>query len=158
MQPVANTTSVATGMDDPADSFHEYDNKIAQIARSGYPEMARLRQVTGVGELIALTYVLTLEDPQRFRRNRDVGGYLGLRPKRRDSGASRPPLRITKEGDVYLRMLLFRRSLDILVLMFGTRHSQCRQAGQRRDNQIHSRRSDCRRRRRRGALCCRTAI
>ena len=33
-----------------------------------------------MGELIALTYVLTLEDPQRFRRSRDVGGYLGLRP------------------------------------------------------------------------------
>src|SRR5215467_7585068 len=80
MQPVANTTSVATGMDDPADSFHEYDNKIAQIARSGYPEMARLRQVTGVGELIALTYVLTLEDPQRFRRNRAaVADHQGRR-------------------------------------------------------------------------------
>lgn len=67
--------------------IHEYDNKIAQIARSEYPETARLRQVTGVGELIALTYVLTLEDPQRFRRSQDVGSYLGLRPKRRDSGS-----------------------------------------------------------------------
>jgi len=105
---------LVTAVESLTRQIHEYDNKIAQIARSGYPETARLRQVTGVGELIALTYVLTLEDPQRFRRSRDVGGYLGLRPKRRDSGASRPQLRITKEGDVYLRMLLVQGAQYIL--------------------------------------------
>lgn len=105
---------LVTAVESLTRQIHEYDNKIAQIARSEYPETARLRQVTGVGELIALTYVLTLEDPQRFRRSRDVGGYLGLRPKRRDSGASRPQLRITKEGDVYLRMLLVQGAQYIL--------------------------------------------
>jgi transposase len=105
---------LVTAVESLTRQIHEYDDKIAQIARSGYPETARLRQVTGVGELIALTYVLTLEDPQRFRRSRDVGGYLGLRPKRRDSGASRPQLRITKEGDVYLRMLLVQGAQYIL--------------------------------------------
>ena len=48
--------------------IREYDQKIAQIARTEYPETARLRQVTGVGELIALSYVLTLDDPHRFRQ------------------------------------------------------------------------------------------
>jgi transposase len=105
---------LVTAVESLTRQIHEYDNKIAQIARSEYPETARLRQVTGVGELIALTYVLTLEDPQRFRRSRDVGGYLGLRPKRRDSGASRPQLRITKEGDVYLRTLLVQGAHYIL--------------------------------------------
>jgi transposase len=94
--------------------IHEYDKKVAQIARSEYPETARLRQVSGVGELIALSYVLTLDDPQRFRRSRDVGGFLGLRPKRRDSGQSRPQLRITKEGDSYLRKLLVQGAQYIL--------------------------------------------
>ena len=105
---------LVTAVESLTRQIHEYDNKVAQLARSEYPETARLRQVTGVGELIALTYVLTLEDPQRFRRSRDVGGYLGLRPKRRDSGASRPQLRITKEGDVYLRMLLVQGAQYIL--------------------------------------------
>jgi Transposase IS116/IS110/IS902 family len=40
--------------------------------------VARLEQVKRVGTLIALTYVLTLEDPRRFRKSRDVGCYLGL--------------------------------------------------------------------------------
>jgi transposase len=70
--------------------------------------------VTGVGELIALSYVLTLDDPHRFQRSRDVGGFLELRPKRRDSGESRPQLRITKEGDPYLRKLLVQGAQCIL--------------------------------------------
>jgi hypothetical protein len=40
----------------------------------------RLEQVKGVGTLIALTYLLTLEDPHRFRKSRDVGCYVGLQP------------------------------------------------------------------------------
>jgi transposase len=82
------------------------DQTIEQIARQQYPETARLRQVSGVGDLIALTYVLTVEDPHRFQRSRDVGALLGLRPKRQNSGDSEPELRITKEGDSYLRKLL----------------------------------------------------
>jgi transposase len=84
----------------------ECDKKIEQIAREKYPETARLKQVSGVGTLIALTFILTLEDPARFGKSREVGCYVGLRPKRSSSGESEPQLRITKEGDVYLRKLL----------------------------------------------------
>src|SRR5579863_6881671 len=49
----------------------EYDRRIEQIAKEVHPEVARLKQVKGVGTLIALSYVLTLDDPQRFRRSRD---------------------------------------------------------------------------------------
>jgi len=86
--------------------IHEQDQKVEQIARSEYPETRLLRQVSGVGPLIALTFVLTVEDPDRFAKSRDVGCYVGLRPKRSESGASQPQLRITKEGDLYLRKLL----------------------------------------------------
>lgn len=86
--------------------IHQCDEQIEQIARESYPETARLKQVSGVGTLIALTFVLTLEDPARFRKSREVGCYVGLRPKSRDSGASQPQLGISKEGDVYLRKLL----------------------------------------------------
>ena len=84
----------------------EYDRQIEELAKKEYPEVGRLQQVAGVGTLIALTFVLTLEDPQRFQRSRDVGCYLGLRPRQRESGERAPELRITKEGDRYLRMLL----------------------------------------------------
>jgi transposase len=67
-----------------------------------------------VGALTALTFVLTVEDPHRFRRSRDAGAYFGLRPHRRDSGDSRPQLRITKEGDAYIRKLLVQCAHPIL--------------------------------------------
>ena len=90
------------------------DRMIEQIAREHYPETELLRQVSGVGTLIALTYVLTVDDPWRFRKSRDVGCYVGLRPKRSQSGESQPQLRITKEGDRYLRGLLMQGAHYIL--------------------------------------------
>jgi transposase len=82
------------------------DVKIEQIARTEYPETQLLRQVSGVGTLIALTFILTVEDRERFAKSRDVGCFVGLRPKQSDSGESQPQLRITKEGDMYLRKML----------------------------------------------------
>jgi transposase len=64
--------------------------------------------------LVALTYVLTLEDPRRFRKSRDVGCYVGLQPGRRNSGQSEPQLHISKEGDPYLRTLLVQGAHHIL--------------------------------------------
>jgi transposase len=92
----------------------EYDRRIEQIAKEAHPEVALLKQVKGVGTLIALTYVLTVDDPQRFRRSRDAGCYLGLRPGRRNSGNSQPQLHISKEGDRYLRTLLVQGAHYIL--------------------------------------------
>jgi transposase len=76
--------------------------------------VALLKQVQGVGTLIALTFVLTVEDPHRFRKSRDVGSYVGLRPKRRESGQSRPQFGISKEGDSYLRKLLVQGAHYVL--------------------------------------------
>jgi transposase len=90
------------------------ETKIEQIAREHYPETALLRQVSGVGTLIALTFVLTVEDRDRFQKSRDVGCYVGLRPKRSESGERQPQLRITKEGDVYLRKMLVQGAHSIL--------------------------------------------
>src|ERR1700724_4414110 len=84
----------------------EYDRRIEQIAKEVYPEVALLKQVKGVGTLIGLTYILTLDDPHRFRRSRDAGCFLGWRPGRRNSGMSEPPMHISKEGDAYLRTLM----------------------------------------------------
>ena len=96
------------------EKIKESDAKIEQIARSEYPETELLKQVSGVGTLIALTFVLTVEDRERFQKSRDVGCYVGLRPKRSDSGESHPQLRITKEGDIYLRKMLVQGAHGIL--------------------------------------------
>jgi transposase len=92
----------------------EYDRRIEKIAKQIYPQVAVLREIKGVGPLIALTFVLTLDDPNRFRRSRDVGCFLGLRPGRRNSGMSEPQLHISKEGDRYLRTLLVQGAHYIL--------------------------------------------
>jgi transposase len=92
----------------------EYDRRIEQIAQEVYPEVALLKQVKGVGTLIALTYVLTLDDPYRFQRSRDAGCFLGLRPGRRNSGMSEPQLHISKQADRYLRTLMVQGAHYIL--------------------------------------------
>ena len=58
------------------------EHQLERVATERYPETARLRQPSGVGLLTALCYVLTLEDPGRFRQSRAVGPYLGLCPRR----------------------------------------------------------------------------
>ncbi len=100
-----------------------YDRQIEQIAKKDYPQVSLLQQVKGVGTLIALTYVLTLEDPHRFRRSRDVGCYLGLRPGRRNSGRSQPQLHISKEGDRYLRTLMVQMAPERNLGYFGNGYS-----------------------------------
>jgi transposase len=70
--------------------------------------------VNGVGPLTALRYVLTIEDPRRIERSRNVGAYLGLRPRQRQSGQRDPELRITKAGDRELRCSLVQCAQHIL--------------------------------------------
>ena len=88
-----------------SEQIREYDRQIAEM-EARYPEVKLLKPVYGVGTLIALTYVLTLDDAQRFGHSRDVGPYLGLTRKEHESGASQPELRISKAGDELLRSLL----------------------------------------------------
>lgn len=90
------------------------DCRIEHLATNEYPEAQHLRQVSGVGLITSLCYVLTLEDPSRFANSRAVGPYLGLRPKERDSGERSPQLSISKRGDVMLRRLLVGSAQYIL--------------------------------------------
>lgn len=95
-----------------------YERQIERLSREKYPETELLTQVNGIGHLTALTYVLTLEDPERFSQSRAVGSFLGLRPRQADSGKQEPQLRITKAGDPLLRRLLVN-SAQYLLGHFG---------------------------------------
>ncbi|HXJ95148.1 MAG TPA: IS110 family transposase, partial [Terriglobia bacterium] len=97
-----------------SEQIAEYNGRIEEMAKASYPQTALLKQVKGVGTLIALTFLLTLEDPHRFQKSRDVGCYLGLQPGRRNSGQSEPQMHISKEGDPYLRTLLVQGAQHIL--------------------------------------------
>src|SRR5450755_3228763 len=92
----------------------QYDRTIKRLVETEYPETQALLQVYGVGHLTALTYVLTLGSKELFQRSRDVGCYLGLRPRRSQSGDHDPQLGITHAGNAYLRSLLIECSNHIL--------------------------------------------
>ena len=92
----------------------ECDAELDKLAFKPYPETKLLQQASGVGTLISLAFVLTIDDPHRFAKSRDVGCFVGLRPKRSQSGASNPQLGISKEGDRYLRSLLVQGAQYIL--------------------------------------------
>ena len=106
--PVIDTIGALTA------EIHDMERWIEELAETEYPETELLTQVAGVGTLTALCYMLTLETPERFKRSRDVGPYLGLVPRRHDSGESSPELRITRAGDVLLRKLLVQCAHYIL--------------------------------------------
>jgi len=97
-----------------SDSIQGYDEKIEKLASEKYGHTTLLRQVKGVGPITALAYVLTLENPERFVKSRDVGPYLGLVPKQEDSGESQPQLGISKAGDTMVRRLLVGSAQYIL--------------------------------------------
>jgi transposase len=91
-----------------------YDQKIEALCSERYPQTKLLRRISGVGPLTSLAFILTLENPDRFRRSREVGPAVGLVPRRDQSGDRDPQLRITKTGNSYLRRLLVSSSQYIL--------------------------------------------
>jgi transposase len=87
------------------EQIKQQDKMIERVAKR-YPDVAVVSQPKGVGVLTALVYILTIEDKNRFNKSRMAGGYLGLRPRKNESGNDDPQLRITKTGDPFVRRLL----------------------------------------------------
>jgi transposase len=113
-QPLVETAALLTAQIQAA------DQRIHEIAKR-YPEIALLTAIYGVGELTALTFVLTIENAERFGKSREVGPYLygvfagaGMTPGQAQSGESDPHQPITKEGDRMLRWLLVQCAHTIL--------------------------------------------
>jgi transposase len=96
------------------EQLKEYDKEVKRMCKEAYPETEILRQVNGVGAIVALAFILTLDNPRRFAKSRDVGAYLGLIPRQYESGDSRPQMRITKTGDRMMRALLVQGAQYIL--------------------------------------------
>lgn len=89
------------------------DNRIAELNKA-YPETDVLKQVSGIGPVTALAFILTLEDQHCFKKSRTVGAFLGLAPSRSQSGSQDPLRRISKQGDTMLRALLTQSAQCIL--------------------------------------------
>jgi len=67
----------------------------------------RLMTVPGVGPIVALNFIATVDDAGRFAKAKNVGAYLGLTPRRYQSGEIDYSGRISKRGDGAMRTLLF---------------------------------------------------
>lgn len=82
------------------------DDTIKRKIAPRYPAIERLKQVDGVGTLTALAYALSIGDPNRFKKSRDIGPFVGLCPRKHSSGQSDPQLSITRAGNPFLRRTL----------------------------------------------------
>jgi transposase len=90
------------------------DRRAEQLCEERYPQTRRLRKIRGVGPITSLAFVLTLEDPTRYKNSRSAGAFLGLTPRRDQSGESDKQLPITKAGNGYMRRLLVTSANYIL--------------------------------------------
>jgi len=94
--------------------IRECNRKIAALCADRYVETTLPMQVHGVGPVTSLCFLLTLETPERFKKSRMVGAYVGLTPRQHSSGERDPDLPITKSGDRMLRTLLIQCAHYIL--------------------------------------------
>jgi len=68
----------------------------------------------GVGALVALTYIGVIDDPQRFKKSSSVGAYIGLTPRRFQSGQEDNTGHISRCGNRLLRTYLFEAAGNLL--------------------------------------------
>jgi transposase len=89
------------------------DRHLRSLARSS----ARARQlmtVPAIGVVTSLAFLGTVDDPNRFARAGQVGAYVGLTPRRYQSGAMDYSGRISKCGDALTRGYLFEAAHILL--------------------------------------------
>ena len=98
-----------------------FDRLVRRRARADH-DVRRLMTVPGVGAVIALAYVTTIEDPSRFKRSSSVATYLGLTPRRYQSGEMDRAGHISHCGDAMLRTYLYEAAN--VMLRRSTRPSQ----------------------------------
>jgi transposase len=84
----------------------------------------RLMTIPGVGQLAAVAFVAAIDDPSRIRRSRDVGAYLGLVPRRYQSGEIDYVRSISKCGDRRVRTLLYEAANVMLTRYKGQLNSR----------------------------------
>lgn len=94
--------------------IERFDREIERLSEERYPVVRGLREIAGVGPITALAYVLTVDNPRRFTKSRDVAAYLGLVPRQRQSGERDPQMHISKTGDSLVRRLLVSAAHYIL--------------------------------------------
>jgi transposase len=86
------------------------------------PEVEHLRSIPGIGVLTATALVSFVGEPRRFKSGRHFASYLGLTPRESSSGLKRRLGRISKRGNIYVRMLLIHCGRSALLAAHRTKH------------------------------------
>jgi transposase len=89
------------------------DRQALQRAKTD-PVARRLMTIPTVGVIVALAYIAVVDTPERFRTSTSVGAYLGLTPRRYQSGELDKNGHISKCGDGLLRSYLFQAANAML--------------------------------------------
>jgi transposase len=92
----------------------DLETVVVRLCEVRHPVTERLRHVHGIGPIAALAFVVTIGDPKDFTSGQRVASYLGLRPKRDQSGERDPQRGITKCGDPLVRRYLVGAAHRIL--------------------------------------------
>lgn len=95
--------------------FGRLTKQVLNIARKEQV-CRRLMSVPGVGPITALAFRATVDQPDRFRRSRDVGAHLGLTPARYQSGETDIQGKVSRCGDELARTALYEAAHSLLVL------------------------------------------
>lgn len=94
-------------------SADDLDKAVKKKAKA-HPVARRLMMIPGVGAVNALNFIALIDDPNRFSRTADVGAFLGLTPKRHQSGEVDWSGRVSKCGDGAMRGLLFEAASCVI--------------------------------------------
>lgn len=91
----------------------DLDRQLLTVARQSQA-VQLLMTIPGIGAVTAVSYVSAVEDPANFRTSRSVGAWLGLTPRRYQSGEVDYDGHISRRGDNRLRGLLFEAATAML--------------------------------------------
>ena len=94
------------------------DKKIQAIARR-HETVRLLMTDPGVGPITAMAVVAAFDDAARFRSSSSVGAYLGLTPRRYESGEVSRNGRVSKRGDGFTRKCLYEAANAVFSRKLG---------------------------------------
>lgn len=108
-----STDCLLTTLETVAKQLRELDVQIDQL-NDKHEVTENFRSIPGVGPLVAITFKLAIDDPDRFKRG-DIGPFVGLTPpNRRSAGKKLPPSDRGRPGDRYLRGLLIQSAWTLM--------------------------------------------
>jgi transposase len=103
------------------DQIKVLDRRLTGIARRT-PIVRLFMTAPGVGAITALSVASAFDDASRFKRSSSAGAYLGLTPRRYESGETSRNGRISKQGNKMTRKHLYEAATTLLTrnLRFST--------------------------------------